>query len=516
MRPLFPMGHTFDTPSLSGVERIGSESKRSRRSKCASRTPSSTMRLLLIEDNFDFVESLTELLAKNRTTRFVVRATNTLHQGLRAASRGDFDAVLLDLSLPDSAGGETFRKVRANVPDLPVIILSGNGDEDLAFQLVHEGAQDYFIKGEGDLHLLPRAIRYAIERHRIEQALQAERNLLRNVINSLRDMVYVRDLEGCYVVTNLAHARYLGAGQPGDVVGRTPFDFLPAAHARMLDEDDRRVMETRIPVVDRIESVPASGDHGVRWFSTSKVPLFDATGEVIGVVGCFHDITEQKQAEEALHASDRQLRALAGKLQTVREEDRTRIARELHDCLGQHLAVLRMSLGGLFAEKPAPRVIQRKLSSMGELIDAAIATVRGICADLRPPMLDELGLSAAIEWQAQQFEKRSGLNCRFVADDEIRADTPRSTALYRIAQESLTNVFRHAKANNIEIELRRLDGHLRLRIRDDGWGIRPEEITQQTSLGLRGMRERVETFGGNFEVCGTRGKGTIVTATIPL
>jgi signal transduction histidine kinase len=175
-----------------------------------------------------------------------------------------------------------------------------------------------------------------------------------------------------------------------------------------------------------------------------------------------------------------------------------------------------MSLGGLFAEKPAPRVIQRKLSSMGELIDTAIATVRGICADLRPPMLDELGLSTAIEWQAQQFEKRSGLRCRFVADGETRADTARSTALYRIVQESLTNVLRHAGAQKIEIELAQVDAQLRLTIRDDGRGIRPEQVTQQMSLGLRGMRERVETFGGDFQVRGIPGQGTVVTATIPM
>ena len=474
------------------------------------------MRLLLIEDNFEFVETLTELLARNRTARFVVRATNTLHQGLRAAMRGDFDAVLLDLSLPDSSGGETFRKVRAEVPNLPVIILSGNGDEDLALQLVQEGAQDYFIKGEGDLHLLPRAIRYAIERHRIEQALQAERNLLRDVINSLRDMVYVRDLEGGYVVTNSAHARFLGAAQAADVVGRTPFDFLPLDRAANLDADDHRVMNTRVPVLDRVESIPANGGEEARCFSTSKVPLLDASGEVIGVVGCFHDITEQKEAEEALHASDRQLRALAGKLQTVREEDRTRIARELHDCIGQHLAVLRMSLGGLFAEKPPPRAVQRKLSTMAELIDSAIASVRGICADLRPPMLDELGLSAAIEWQVQQFQKRSGLDCRFAADGDIRADAARSTALYRIVQESLTNVLRHAAARRVEVALTQGEAELRLTVRDDGRGIEDEQLRQQMSLGLRGMRERVETFGGGFEVRGIPGKGTVVTATVPL
>ena len=479
-------------------------------------TGASAIRLLLIEDSFELVEQLTKLLSANRSAKFSVRATNCLKQGLRAATRGGLDAVLLDLNLPDSVGGETFRKLRAAVPTLPIIILSGTDDEELAVKLVQEGAQDYFIKGEGDAHLLPRAIRYAIERWRIEQALEAERNLLRDVLNALPDIVYVRALDGSYVIANTAHVRFLGVQHPEDVVGRTPADFLRAKHAAAAAVDDDSIISTGVPVIGRIDTCQGNAGDPPRRFSTSKVPLSDSCGEVIGVVGCLHDVTDEKEAEEALHASKRQLHALAAKLEAVREGDRTRIARELHDCIGQHLAVLRMSMGGLCATWPSlPAAVRQKLTGMQELVDAAIASVRTICADLRPPILDELGIAAAIEWQAGQFGQRSGLNCRFVAHGELQTDPARSTALYRIAQESLTNVLRHAEAKNIQIELRGAGGHLELTICDDGRGIREDEIAQKRSLGLLGMRERVEEFGGQFAISGAPRKGTVVSVRMP-
>ena len=466
----------------------------------------SAPKLLLIEDNNEVVTSLTKLLSEYSRHTFLVSAANTLAEGLRVLQSTGIDVIVLDLSLPDSSGRETFHTLRRAAPHLPVIILSGTQDEDLAVGLVQEGAQDYFVKGEGDIHLLPRALRYAIERNRAEQALAAERNLLRNVINSIPDIIYVRDLARRCIVENTAHASALQCGGHGA--------------ATLLEEDgsdDECVLSRAQPVLNRVCAVNVAPAAEVQWFSTSKVPLLDRDGTVIGLVGSLRDITEQKRAEEGLRASEQQLHALAARLQTVREEDRVRIARELHDHIGQDLTVLKMELCAL-ASNPdrADDSVRLKALSLADLVTDTLRAIREICADLRPQMLDDLGLVATLEWHAQQFQKRWAIPCNVAASGHIALDPERTVAVYRVVQEALTNIVRHAGASSIEVVLAAKDGILNVIVRDNGRGITQEQIAQRQSLGLLGMRERVQGFGGEFTISGKRGKGTTITVRMPL
>ena len=350
--------------------------------------PGTARDLLVIEDDKGFVSSLTRLLEASPRQKFAVRATGTLAEALQTLATVQVDLILLDLSLPDSTGAETFRAVQAAAPDLPVIILSGLDDEDLAVRLVQEGAQDYFIKGDGDIHLLSRAIRYAIER---------------------------------------------------------------------------------------------------------------------------------KRSEQALRASERQLHALAERLQAVREEDRVCLARELHDRIGQDLAVLKMELYALAANLPEGADDPRgKARAIADSVTSTISAVREICSELRPQMLDDLGLVAALEWHAQQFSKRTGIQCSFSGDLPAKIDPARSVAVYRVVQEALTNVLRHAGATRVEICARARTDRLEVTIHDNGRGITSEEIEQGQSLGLLGMRERVHSFGGTFDISGSPGEGTRITVSLPL
>jgi two-component system sensor histidine kinase UhpB len=247
----------------------------------------------------------------------------------------------------------------------------------------------------------------------------------------------------------------------------------------------------------------------------SVVPNDDGT--TYRLLGSHLDITERKRAQEALETSQEELRRLSANLMDVREAERTRIAREIHDELGQALTGLKMDVAWIVKRLPeGTSGIRAKASSMSALIDDTVATVRRIATELRPGLLDDLGLAAAIEWQAQEFERRTGIRCELRADlNDASLDTETSTALFRIFQEGLTNVARHASATSVVAVLSQDDGGLVLEVRDDGSGISERDASSLRSIGLAGMRERAQLVGGVFSIMGGPGEGTTVRITIP-
>jgi signal transduction histidine kinase len=226
----------------------------------------------------------------------------------------------------------------------------------------------------------------------------------------------------------------------------------------------------------------------------------------------------RRQAEEELRVSREQLRNLSTHLQFVSERERASIAREVHDELGQALTALKMDLRWLsrrLSEEQAP--LRAKIDAMSKLIDTTVRSVQRISAELRPAVLDDLGLAAAIEWQAGEFEQRSGITCRAVLPaDDMALDRERATAVFRVFQESLTNVARHSGARKVEVTLEKRGGRAVLTVADDGKGIGDERMKSPASLGIIGMRERVAAFGGTLAVAHRAGGGTSVTASIPL
>jgi len=230
------------------------------------------------------------------------------------------------------------------------------------------------------------------------------------------------------------------------------------------------------------------------------------------------EIAERRRVEEHLRKSEENLRALAAHVQSVREEEWTRIAREIHDELGQSLTGLKMDLTWVANRLPEDRrELAERTKSMFGLIDDTIQSVRRIASRLRPEVLDNLGLIAAIEWHAGDFRKRTGIRCKISAPSETPAlDRERSTAAFRIFQELLTNVARHANATRIDVTMRVDSGALVFTVEDNGKGIAESAINDSKSLGLLGMRERVLPFGGTIEIAGFRDKGTQVKVSIPL
>ncbi|MGB5421911.1 MAG: histidine kinase [Desulfobacterales bacterium] len=226
----------------------------------------------------------------------------------------------------------------------------------------------------------------------------------------------------------------------------------------------------------------------------------------------------EKQAGEKIRQSREQLRQLANHLQKVREEERTRIARELHDQFGQTLSVLKMDLAWLAKHLPGPDPsLQVKLDAMGAIIDETLQVLHRVCSELRPVILDDFGLVAAIQWQTEDFQSRTGIACSATLDTETdKLTQDESTAVFRIFQETLTNILRHAAATEIGVRLWEEDNQLMLEIVDNGRGIADTEINSPRSLGLIGMRERVYGINGTIQFSGTRDKGTRVTVAVPL
>jgi signal transduction histidine kinase len=232
---------------------------------------------------------------------------------------------------------------------------------------------------------------------------------------------------------------------------------------------------------------------------------------------------ERTRIEFELRQSTQQLRALAGHLEKAREEERTRIARELHDELGQKLTGFKMDVSWLSkrlgdpdaGQDPAP--LLAKTRAMTALIDETIVGLRSLISALRPAVLDHLGLVAALEWQAEEFHRRTGIACRFVSPlQQVVLSPAGATAMFRIVQEALTNVMRHAQATEVTIRLDADGKELRLAVEDNGKGITESQAAGRCSFGILGLRERVALLKGRLTLCGSPGLGTTLTACIPM
>jgi PAS domain S-box-containing protein len=248
----------------------------------------------------------------------------------------------------------------------------------------------------------------------------------------------------------------------------------------------------------------------------TATPFRSPEGEILGIVEDFKDISERRDWERELTLSRERLRKLASHLQSIREEERRRVAREIHDELGQELTALKMDIHWLKRNLNNSSVqITEKIDDMQLILGNTVDTVRRISSELRPGLLDDFGLSAAIEWQLDEFQSRTGIECKLYSSPaEIRLDDELSIAMFRILQESLTNIAKHANATCVTIELEYIDELYRMRIEDNGDGISADNRDTCMTFGLIGMQERVHEFGGHFQICRGKQKGTVVQVEV--
>ena len=354
-----------------------------------------------------------------------------------------------------------------------------------------------------------------IERKRSELALQNQQKEQSVIFNSVPAMIWYIDKDFKIIRINRDACEF--AQRSVDLLeGTSSYNVFPF-QGNPGPEEDLQVMNTgkaRFGILRSFER--ETKDY--RWIRMDKVPYFDENGWVQGMIVFALDITEQKRAEEEREASRRQLRQLYQRMENVREEERARIAREVHDELGQVLTSLKLELSVLDKKLLKKSFDHReKTQGMLQLMEDTILTVKRISMELRPPILDVCGISDAILWQGEEFQNRTGLQVKCQFDpSEIQIDSERSTTIFRIFQEALTNVARYAEAKTIDVKLIKNDNNFILCICDDGKGITEDQITNTNSLGILGMRERALVWGGQVRIEGVPDVGTTVTIEIPL
>jgi len=352
-------------------------------------------------------------------------------------------------------------------------------------------------------------VRDITERKRLEVARQESEQRYREIFDSSLDALFLLEVsaEGDLrtIEVNPAFEKAVGRSR-AQLVGRAIEQALPPEAAPGALAKCRRCVASGLPLDEELElELPA----GRRTLHATLIPVRDESGRVHRLVGITRDISARKHAEHLL-------RDLSSRRETAREEERKRIAREIHDELGQQLTALRMGISLLRLQFGAanPLLVERVQGLMG-LADKSIQVVRDVAASLRPASLD-MGLASALEWLVAEFAQHSGLDCRLrLPPEKLLLDDERATAAFRVVQESLTNVARHARASRVEISLAHGAGHFLLEVRDDGQGFDPA-APRQNAFGLVGMRERGLMLGGEVSILSAPGQGTLVRVRIPI
>lgn len=472
------------------------------------------MRALVVEDSETDFDLLVEFL-KRGPWRFETRRVED-EPGLREAlAEGGWDFVISDHNLPRFDSVSALRVVREQAPGMPFIIVSGRIGEDVAVDAMLAGADDYVMK-----HSLAR-LRPAIERclaaralRRKKRAAEARQREIESRLGAIAAHVpgvlfELHQPPG----SALPAVTYLSEGAAG-LLGHAPAELIADSdrfYALLLNPAGE-------PFALRLQASARSGEPlawegrvgngpAARWISVSASARSSPGGARLWD-GIMFDVSALKQAES-------RLRELTAHWERRMEEERAAIARELHDDVGGTLTALKVDIDWLRRRAGESIELQAKTADMEELVDSLISASTRLALALRPGLLD-YGIAAALEAKAAEFANRLGIPCHFRAnDDELSLSTEQSTALFRVFQETLSNVTRHAAASRVDVELFATGGQVTLEVRDDGCGIAPQDLAKARSFGIRGIQERVSRLGGWVEVSGDLGKGSTVMIGIP-
>lgn len=482
------------------------------------------IRVLLVDDDIVDRMACRRALSSDPTLDFVLFEADTARDGLDLLEQERPDCILLDFHLPDLNGLQFLDALANDEGDVavPVMVLTGGDSPEVAAELMRRGARDYLGKDSDRQYLqhLPAAIHRLLRAQQMVDAKRRAEAKFRTLVEQIEAITYVSSpgtpgaLE--YISPQIA------------TLGFTAEEWLAdsALHESRIHPDDRARVRAAMsacvpgsgPVRIEYRLVAKSGE--TLWFRDEVKAVADESGRELFKQGILVDITQSKLAEEALRQSREALRSLAARQETIKENERKRIAQEIHDELGSLLtgikAYVSVSIERAAGSGHSPDPL---LSDALRLTDDAIEAVRRVITDLRPSVLDQLGVWEALEWYANQIEARSTLACECVIDAavaELDIDPDRSTMLFRIVQESLTNVLRHADASCVSIQAWLDGGEIMLEMRDDGKGFDVEQVPERPSLGILGMRERARHFGGQLSVRSEAGTGTVVVLRLPV
>ncbi|MCS0628239.1 PAS domain-containing protein [Telluria mixta] len=486
-----------------------------------------TILVLIVEDDVVDRMACRRRLDDASAGRFRLIEADEAERGLILARECRPDCILLDYRLPDLTGLDFLARLGAD-PDaavraIPVLMLTGADSAAVAMEAMRRGARDFLVKdAEGRyLELVPAAIeRLQREQRLLKEKRQAEARF-RTLVEQIQAITYV-------VAPGRADQLHYVSPQIG-VLGYTPEEWLgdPGLYAdRMLpDEKDKvfadvlRCREGGLPL--RLEYRLRARTGEVLWFRDQADVVHDESGRPLFMQGTLIDITASKAAELKLTQARDELRHLAAYQEKIREDERRRIAREVHDELGGLLTGI-MAYVSVIGERAAlaGHAPDPLLEETAGLAQDAIDTVRRVIADLRPSVLDQLGIWTALEWYAAQVARRSSLACCCDIDPGAAAldiDPDRGIMLFRIVQEAMTNIQRHAQAREAWLRVRLADGQLEVAIEDDGCGMPgPAGPEPDDHWGILGMRERARSLGGELTVARRAGGGTVVALQVPV
>jgi len=473
-------------------------------------------RVLIVDDDPSERQKYASLLAGDT---YDLQFARDGEEGLAMASADPPDLILLDVMMPGMDGYEVCARLRGDrsLAEVPVLMLTGLDDPSNRLRGIQVGADSFVSKSYDPLELktrvqtiirLNRYRRLLEERKRSEAALLERESLYRSLFYENTASMLLLDPVSLEI-TDANAAACLFYGWSRDIVTGKSLEAIEVGPREHFAQSLGRGIW---PVYQ--EHRRAGGD--VRQVEIYAGTLHTGAQERIYCI--VHDITERRIIEEQLKISHEELRALALRLQSVREGERTRLARAVHDELGQLLTCLKMDFAWLTGQLDAnDGCTARRTERIAEVIDTAILTVQTIASELRPGILDNLGLVPALEWQSEEFAERASIPCAFsTSSDDIPMDRERATAIFRVFQETLTNISRHARATRVSVRVRAYANELVLRVRDNGVGMEPQKVFEAGSLGLLGMRERLHPFDGSLEFGGRPGIGTVVFVRIPL
>ena len=386
---------------------------------------------------------------------------------------------------------------------------------------IRSGSKVWFMRGypvlgdDGSILGVVETTLDITERKMAEESLAKEHNLLRSLVDALPGYIYVKDVNSRFVFGNASVAAHLGVNSPEELSGKTDLDFFPKETAQRFLKEEHEIIRSGKAMLDSERCSKIDRAHTV-----TKVPWRDNKGNIIGIIGINHDITERKWAEKRLAGYRDQLQAMNSKLSLAEEHQRHQIAAKLHDSIGQDLALSVLKLDTL--KKSASSDIAAELDKVKKTIEKTIQDTRTLSFDLSSPTLYRFGFVRAIEqWISEQIQEKHGIKATFVESGKIGPlDEDVSVVLFQTAREVLVNVIKHARAKSVKVSIRPIDEKIETIIEDDGVGFDTSEIGsfvhKSSGFGLFNIRERLNYLRGDIKIESRPGHGTRITLTAPL
>lgn len=487
--------------------------------------------VLLIDDDEDDRVLIRDMLADIVHPRFKVHWASDYESGLEELHRGRHDVCLLDYQLGERTGLGLLREATQNGCTTPIILLTGREDYTTDIEAMQAGAVDYLIKDHVNSTLLERSIRYALdrkhkerelreyqgrlevlvaERTRAQQALRESEEQLRLVIDAVPALISYVDSNQCFRFNNKAYEEWLLHSR-SEVFGKHIRDALGEKAYRAITEHVEAALSgMEVTYEDKL----FYKDADVRHIRATYVPHFGEGKEVKGFVALATDITAWKETE-------RQLRDLSARLLTAQEEERKRIAHELHDSIGASLSAIKFRIESGYAQVQDGKISSAFLQSVTSLVQQTIEEARRLMSDLHPSMIEDLGILPTINWFTRQFQDvYSHISVeKVIGIEENDVPEPLKIVIFRIMQEALHNVAKYSKADMVRLVLTQEGGAITFAIRDNGTGFDIDAVRSRYNpgrgFGLSTMRERAELSGGSFAIESAVGSGTTVRVLWP-